>query len=108
MKITWLLLSVCLAVAYSESQEEFDSNEDSYKENIDNVLEELLSDLRDDDFTEFETHEALESEIDHAEKIFNELFSNIQKFGLQDDAEVDAFENELSGLLSGLLSGTIG
>lgn len=107
MKITWLLLSVCLAVTYAESQEEFDLEDNLGLEEFENDLELFINDIVDDGFTEFESQDELEP--DNSEKVLNDLLSRFQKeLGVQDDPEIGAFEDELTGLLSGLISGTIG
>lgn len=83
MKLTWLLLlSVCLAVAYSQIQEEFDIEDDSVIEEFNNFIEELTSNLEDDDFGGSEFENEFEEEIDDSEDAreersrFNE--SNLQ------------------------------
>lgn len=108
MRIIWLLLSVWLAVAYSENQEEIDLEDDVGLEEFGNLLEEIMNDLDDDDeFSEFESQDELEDV--NSEEVLNELLAKFQEeLGVQDDPEIGAFEDELTGLLSGLISGTIG
>lgn len=105
MKFIWLLFSVFLVVACSESQEEFDLEEDSSVEEFNNVIDDLVLGLDDDDFTEFDTEYESEEEIDDdSDDEINELFSSVlNNPEFLQDSLIDG--NEFAGLLSGLVSG---